>query len=210
MALLQRFSFRYLCFIRCSTTIAQINSIHLLDNESITKTVKALCNIDSTDTYGLIKQRDNLFANSSSNVNNIKPIYPTSTFSLAPFINSSACLINLVKLGVDISNIETKYKEVAEYLIQANFETDIKPRLLLLHQFGVKDDELKIILSKNPNIFKTDICDMQTRLRYFESKNFEPNVIARILSKAPDVLTQSTAITDSHLGYLQKEFKLTG
>ena len=48
------------------------------------------------------------------------------------------------------------------------------------------------------------------RVAYFKSKAFDSEAIARIIAKAPPMLSYTVKQIDTQLGYLQKEFKLTG
>lgn len=176
-------------------------------NSDGTDTVKALRNLESLNCLANLCL---VQSSSASVLDELKPGLPRQSYSIAPFVNVSDCLASLVNLGVDLSHIELKFKDVAQFLITANFEQDIKPRLLLLHQFGISDGDLAHILTKSPSIFVTPVDDMETRVSYLKSKEFSCDAILRIICKAPDILTQSTMATDFHLGYLQREFGLTG
>ena len=139
----------------------------------------------------------------------LMPSIPKKSFSLAPYVNKSETLSNLVKLGVDLSIIETNV-DVANYIVKADFDRDIRPYLMLLHDCGVPDAVLGELITKNPNILLEPLDDLQVRINYFKSKKFSLESVARLISKAPTLLTTATKQIDSHLGFLQKEFALTG
>ena len=80
----------------------------------------------------------------------------TTSYNLAVYVNESETLKQLVSLGVDLSAVE-KVKEAANFIIRLNFESDVKPYLLLLKDIGVSDDKLGEIITKNPLIFQACI-----------------------------------------------------
>ena len=51
----------------------------------------------------------------------LMPSIPKKSFSLTPYVNKSETLSNLVKLGVDLSIIETN-ADVANYIVKADFD----------------------------------------------------------------------------------------
>ena len=77
---------------------------------------------------------------------------------------------------------------------------DIRPYLMLLHDCGVPDAVLGELITKNPNILLEPLDDLQVRVNYFKSKKFPLESIARLISKAPSLLTTTTKQIDSHLG----------
>ena len=87
-----------------------------------------------------------------------KPMEPS--YNLAPYVAKSEVLQRLVSLGVDLSVVE-KVSEAADFVVQANWDADIQPRLLFLRDVGVEDAKLGHVLTKNPLLLKEDIEDMQ-------------------------------------------------
>ena len=87
-----------------------------------------------------------------------RPMEPS--FYLAPYIPQSQVLQRLVGLGVDLSAVE-KVSEAADFVVQADWDADIQPRLLFLQDVGVGDAELGHVLTKNPLLLKEDVEDMQ-------------------------------------------------
>lgn len=105
------------------------------------------------------------------------------TFNFAQYINKSEGLQNLIKLGVNLHKIEKK-PYWAKLLVNLDFERDIKKRLLFLNDY-VSPEELGTFITKNPMILREDIDDLQVRINYLESKNFDNEMIKRIVTKNP-------------------------
>ena len=138
-----------------------------------------------------------------------KPAAVTKSYNLAAYVNESEVLSNLVRLGVDLSKVETKRSE-ANNLIKLDFERDVKPYLMFLHDVGVPSDMLGSLITKHPGIFREDLDDLRVRVNYLQSKKFSVDAIARIISVAPQAMSLTTKELDAQLGYFQKEFKLKG
>jgi len=147
---------------------------------------------------------------SEPDVSGIVPALPKKSFSLAAYVNESKTLRNLVMLGVNLSKIEERDISLAEKLVKLDFEHDVKPVLLFLHQCDVKECDIGECITRNPLLLTESIDDMQVRVNYLESKRFSKESIAKIVSKAPHVLTSATKETDTQLGYLQQDFMLSG
>lgn len=92
-----------------------------------------------------------------------KPMKPS--YNLAPYFSQSEVLQKLVALGVDLSAIE-KVPEAADHIVQANWDRDIQPRLLFLHDIGILDSNLGHVLTKNPLLLKEDLDDMKVPKYY--------------------------------------------
>lgn len=143
----------------------------------------------------------------SSFIDDIGPSTPIS-FNLAAYVNMSESLQQLVKLGVDLSEIEEKSH--GKFIQSLDFERDMKNHIQFLYDVGVPADDLGMFLTKNPLIFKEDLDHLKVRINYLEVKKFSPEAIARIVTKSPKHLSLETKIVDRRLGFLQKTFKLTG
>ncbi|XP_055380774.1 transcription termination factor 3, mitochondrial [Condylostylus longicornis] len=131
------------------------------------------------------------------------------TFNLAAYLNKSETLQQLHKLGVDFSKIE-KRKGIGQFVLQLDFEKDIKSHLTFLNDVGVPANSFGEFLTKNPLIFKESLDDLQTRINYLEVKKFKTSQIQRICTLNPYWLMFSTKRIDKRLGYFQQNFKLTG
>lgn len=132
------------------------------------------------------------------------------TFNLAAYVNNSETLQQLIKLGVDLSQIERR-KGLPQYVLQLDFEKDIKGHIRFLHDVcGLPMESFGTVLTKNPLIFKENLMDLDTRVNYLKSKLFKPNEIARIAEVNPFWLMFQTQRIDKRLGYFQKRFDLSG
>jgi len=143
-------------------------------------------------------------------VSGIVPALPKKSFSLAAYVNESKTLRSLVMLGVNLSKIEESNIGLAEQLVKLDFEHDVKPVLLFLHHCDINECDIGQCITRNPRLLTESIDDMQVRVNYLESKKFTRESIAKIVSKAPLVLTSTTKETDIQLGYLQQDFMLSG
>lgn len=131
------------------------------------------------------------------------------TFNLAVYVNNSSTLQELVKLGVNLSKLEKdSYK--ARYVLSLKFEEDVKPFLLFLHSLQVPPEQWGWILTTNPFLMKEDQDVLATRVEYLKSKNFSIEMIVDIVTSCPLWLSQSIVTVDSGLGFLQRQFSLTG
>ena len=137
------------------------------------------------------------------------PVLPEQSFNLAPYVNESETLSNLVKLGVDLSKIEND-SMVANALVKMDFSREVKPLLLFLNRIGVTDRDIGKCITKCPGILRESLEDMQVRVNYLESKKFSLEAIAKVVSSQPMILMLATKDADAQLGYLQKDFKLNG
>lgn len=133
----------------------------------------------------------------------------TPTFNLAAYVNKSECLQEFIKMGVDLNSIERR-KGLGEYVLNLDFNNNVKPYILFLADLGVNPDVFGKFITKNPLIFKESIEDLTVRVNYLESKKFTPNQIISIVSKNPYWLMFSTKRIDNRLGFFQKNFELTG
>lgn len=132
------------------------------------------------------------------------------SFNLSAFANKSQTLQLLIKLGVDLSQIERKNIKAAELLLSLDFDKDIKPYILFLTDNGLNSADLGFFITKNPLIFKEHLDDLEVRINYLRSKRFTKAMIALVITKAPKFLSCETKFIDLKLGFLQKEYHLTG
>ncbi|XP_011629996.1 transcription termination factor 3, mitochondrial [Pogonomyrmex barbatus] len=135
--------------------------------------------------------------------------YLTPTFTFAKYANKSRTIQELVKLGVALYKFESK-EGMVQYILNLDFERDVKPYIRFLHDCGVPADYLGHFITKNPNIFKEDLDDLHTRIRYLRAHSFDVSMIKTILCKNPNWLLYSTKDIDGRLGYFQTNFKLNG
>ncbi|XP_045122400.1 transcription termination factor 3, mitochondrial-like [Portunus trituberculatus] len=130
------------------------------------------------------------------------------TFNLAAYVNKSATLQQLVKLGVDLSTWDAR-KNVNSFILPLDFERDMKKYIVFLHDLGILADDLGRWLTVNPYIFQQSIDDLEARTNYLEFMKFSEEDIVRIISKNPYWLLFSTVRIDKRLGIFQQSFELT-
>lgn len=133
----------------------------------------------------------------------------TPTFTFAKYANKSRTIQELVKLGVSLYKFEAQ-EGMVQYILNLDFHRDVMPYIRFLHDSGVPADYLGEFITKNPYIFKEDIDDLHTRIRYLRAHNFSMSMIKTIICKNPKWLLYTTKDIDSRLGYFQSNFKLNG
>nr|CAG4643461.1 EOG090X0C5Y [Ilyocryptus agilis] len=145
-----------------------------------------------------------------THLHNISPILPPS-FSLAAFVNKSELLKQLINLGVSIHQWDkmTK-KQISSWILKMDFTKDVQPTIQFLVNKGVDIDLVGKLLTKNPEILKESIEDLEVRTNYLLSKKFTAEMISKIYSRNPFWLLYSTEEIDKRLGFFQQLFKLTG
>lgn len=131
------------------------------------------------------------------------------SFNMAPYVNESPTLSNLVKIGVSLADIE-KREGAADIIIKLDFEKDVQPFLLFLKDVGVDDENIGRVITKNPYLLKEDLQDLKARINYLRSKNFSTESVSSIVTRNPYMLSMRVERVDAKLGFYQKEFKLTG
>nr|CAD7427440.1 unnamed protein product [Timema monikensis] len=141
-------------------------------------------------------------------ISNVAPLF-SPTFNFAAYINKSKTLQELVKLGVDLHQLEKK-KGIPQFIFKLDFDRDMKEYIRFLHDHGVPPDQLGIFFTRNPLIFKEDLENLQVRINYLLSKRFSSDNISRIITKNPHWLSFSTRRIDRRLGHFQKSFSLKG
>lgn len=131
------------------------------------------------------------------------------SFNLAPYANKSHVIQQLVKLGVDLSKVEHD-RDMAYFLIHADFDRHIKPHIRWLVDRGIKPDELGKFITRYPRVFNETLDILQQRVDYLSSKKFPPVHITRMLNKYPPLLKYCFTEVDAILGFVQKEYSLDG
>ncbi|EFA03203.1 transcription termination factor 3, mitochondrial [Tribolium castaneum] len=135
--------------------------------------------------------------------------YLRPSFNFAAYVNKSETLQKLVQLGVELYKLE-KNPDVPPYLLQLDFEKDIKNHIIFLTDLGLETADLGWLITKNPFIFKEDLDNLQVRINYLKFKKFNDEMILRIVQDNPHWLGFSTQEIDKKLGFFQKNFGLTG
>lgn len=135
---------------------------------------------------------------------NLKP-----SFNLAAYVNKSDTLQQLIKLGVNLHRLEKK-PDLAQFVLGLNFEEQVQPHLLFLHDIGIAAEDMGAYLTKNPAILKENLDDLRVRITYLKSKRFKQKQIERIVQKNPYWLMFSTPKIDDRLGFFQRQLSLSG
>lgn len=125
--------------------------------------------------------------------------------------NSSETLKELIKLGVDLHQVEKhRHREIPSLILNLNFDKDVKPIIEFYNNLGVPIEELGSIFTKNPKLLTESPNSLQVRINYLKSKKFSDKAIARIVQKAPYWLTFQVREVDRRLGIIQRMFSLSG
>lgn len=131
------------------------------------------------------------------------------SFNLAAYVQKSETLQQLMKLGVNLDRLDNT--DVGQFIANLNFKQDIESYILLLtNDIGVSAENIGRILTKNPNILKESLDDIQVRINYLQLKRFTQDQIAMIVVRNPFWLNHSTREIDERLGFFQKDFNLNG
>lgn len=135
--------------------------------------------------------------------------YMTPTYNFAKFANESDTIQQLVNLGVELHKLEAN-REVLEMFLRLDFDKNIKPYIQFLHDCGVHSDNLGFFITRNPMIFKENMDDLHTRIRYLRAHDFSVKMIQEIVNKHPPWLSFKVEQIDWRLGYFQNTFNLSG
>lgn len=131
------------------------------------------------------------------------------TYNLAAYVQKSETLQQLVKLGVDLSQLDEL--RVGQFIVNLDFKADIEPYIVYLTKdVGIAFDELGKFFTKNPMVLREHLDDIHTRINYLELKKFTRDEIASIVTRNAFWLNYSTRDIDGRLGFFQKHFGLRG
>lgn len=132
------------------------------------------------------------------------------SFNLAAYASKSPTLQELLKLGVSLYKISREPRQ-AEYLLTLDFEKNMKEHIFFLTKvIGIDPNLLGTFITKNLDIFREEIDDLQTRVNYLKSKKFKTDEITSIVERNPSWLMHTTRDIDARLGFFQREFRLSG
>lgn len=131
------------------------------------------------------------------------------TYNLAAYVQKSDTLQQLMKLGVNLDRLD--HTNVGEFIANLNFKQNVEPYILLLtNDIGIPAEKIGQFLTKNPDILKESLDDIQVRINYLQLKRFTRDQISMIVLRNPFWLNYSTREIDERLGFFQKDFNLTG
>lgn len=176
---------------------------------------RSLTELANNNPIAISQQLDDIikekhFTAEHKKLENLKPVLPSKSVSLAAYANESEVIKKFLQLGVNLRKIEENHPKMSNMLLKLDFETDIQPMLFFLCDNAVEKKDLGKMITKCPEIFDSDYDMLQENINYFISKKFTKQAIGRILTKAPKVVIRSVREIDKNLGFLQKEFTLLG
>lgn len=219
-------------FSKCSVCRCVSNSINFPKNESenqqklipvhntklahtvTTAKVRSDFQIDWDSELAQIEMEENASARSILQpVNDENEIYAEPmlrpTFNLAAYVRKSETLQQLVKLGVDLSQLDRL--RVGQFIVNLDFKTDIEPYIFYLTKdVGIPIDELGKFFTRNPKVLWEHLDDIHTRINYLEWKRFTRDNIVSILTRNAMWLNYSTREIDGRLGFIKNHFGLSG
>uniref|UniRef100_A0AC34FNA7 Mitochondrial transcription termination factor n=1 Tax=Panagrolaimus sp. ES5 TaxID=591445 RepID=A0AC34FNA7_9BILA len=135
---------------------------------------------------------------------------PTHARSMAAYVNHSKVLQNLLDLGVDLLDIDTK-TTLARHFVRMDWEKDAFPRLnWLVKSIGVDHEMLASYITRNPFFLIQNLDEMKERVSYLKSKKFTKAQIIKIVTENRYWLNMDIKTTDSRLGWIQRQFHLSG
>ncbi|KAM8883990.1 transcription termination factor 3, mitochondrial [Synchiropus picturatus] len=133
---------------------------------------------------------------------------PPSATSLSVYVDRSETLTKLVQLGVNLWKLEQR-PNVGSMMLRLDFQADVLPRLLFLKQIGVDESHFGRIITLNPFFLTEDLCNLEARVNYLQSKQFKVEAVASMVTKAPNLLNFSLKRLDNRLGFYQQQLGLS-
>ncbi|KAJ3654462.1 hypothetical protein Zmor_013650 [Zophobas morio] len=200
------------CTVRTLGPFRPLSSVQKIENK-----ISTVENSSEIIDPRLVSNSDNLNENPpessvlqpcKEDISYVAP-YLRPSFNFAAYVNKSHTLQQLLKLGVRLYKWE-KNQEVPPYILQLDFDKDIKSYIIFLTDLGLQTEDLGKLIEKNPFIFKEDLENLQVRINYLKYKKFTDEMILRIVQDNPMWLSFSTQDIDKKLGFFQKSFSLTG
>lgn len=95
-------------------------------------------------------------------------VLPTNSDNFADFVTSSKILQALVRLGVNLSEVQEKCPQSLKYLLKLDFNKDIKPKIQYLRtSIGITPQEFGTLLTKNMLILDPEFTLNEIEERYF-------------------------------------------
>ena len=129
----------------------------------------------------------------------LKPIPRSFAYNLAYYVNENVILQKFVEMGVQIFKWDHD-RSIGEFILRLDMERDVKPRLIFLHDLGVKSEDYAFFITKNPLFFKQSLDDLKVRVDYLRSKKFDADAIVKIVVGSPHWLNTSVEEIDTRLG----------
>uniref|UniRef100_UPI00358EF8EC transcription termination factor 3, mitochondrial n=1 Tax=Myxine glutinosa TaxID=7769 RepID=UPI00358EF8EC len=137
-------------------------------------------------------------------------LLPSSASSFRSYVGHSETLQKLIQLGVDLWRVERKIP-AANILLRLSLEKDVQPRLVLLQSFGVPEDRLGRVLTRNPYLLNPNLLEekLQARVDFLLSRHFTRETVGRMIGAAPFLLSLSVQRLDNRLAFYQNELGLS-
>lgn len=131
------------------------------------------------------------------------------TYNLAAYVQKSESLQQLLKLGVDLHQLDRV--RASHFIVNLDFKTDIEPYIMFLTKdVGIAIELLGKLFTNNPMLLREDLDDICTRINYLVLKRFTRDEIASIVVRNAFWLNYSTRDIDGRLGFFQQHFQLSG
>ncbi|XP_018574305.1 transcription termination factor 3, mitochondrial [Anoplophora glabripennis] len=196
----------YRCSLKNSNTLIRYNS--QVNKNVVSKDLKtANVSLEKSEECFLPKDTKSVLEPLDEDISYIST-YLKPTFNFAAYINKSETLQHLLKLGVNLHQIEKNVEDV-QFILGLKFE-DIKEHIIFLNNLGLATEEIGYLITKNPLLLKEDLENLKIRINYLEYKKFSKEMITRIIKANPFWLTRSTQQIDESLGFFQNHFQLNG
>lgn len=125
----------------------------------------SVCNDFKTSEISLFLQFDEAMKKELESVP-IK-VLPTNSEHFADYVASSKILQALVRLGVDLSEVQKKCPQSLKYLLKLDFNKDIKPKIQYLRtSIGITPQEFGTLFTKNMLILDPEFTLNEIEERY--------------------------------------------
>ncbi|CAD5229276.1 unnamed protein product [Bursaphelenchus okinawaensis] len=135
---------------------------------------------------------------------------PTHATSLVAYVNHLPVLQKLVDISVDLYKVDNEPK-LGRKLMYLNWEQDVLPRIKWLVQYlRVPAPEIGSYFTRNPYFLLQDTNRLQDRVNYLKSKMFTQKEIRKMVIEYRYWLNQEIDVIDGRLGWIQKQFQLSG
>ena len=117
-------------------------------------------------------------------IKSLRPAVRPVVYNLAYFANSNPVVRTLIEMGVELRQWD-RNPAIGSSILKLDFERDVKPRLLFLHDLSIAADKHVSIIQNNPGIFQQSVDDLKVRIEYLKSKKFSDQDIKDIVTSAP-------------------------
>lgn len=138
----------------------------------------------------------------------VPPAIPPASTSLQDYVDRSETLSKLVQLGVNLWKLQQR-PNVGSMLLRLDFNKDVVPILFFLKDIGVDGSHFGKIITGNPFILTQSLENLKARVNFLKAKNFSPETVASMVSKAPYLLNFSVKRLDNRLGFFQQQLSLS-